>query len=217
MPVSKKTKAIYNLREKQAYHEYRRTHGPLKGGQKGFRALMRKLPIARRPSSMLSPRQRATLATALHVLARSRRFGESLTKAARDAHTSPETVRQYLGRSGYRKVGGRWKPTRSDTLLRRMTFYEDGRERVVIVRGSKTASLIGKYDRDVRTFLEDPAHDPSILKKWKGRTFKDATGKRHTFETDPHKLKEAAERAETEGGFDIYPESEGAGEDVSDL
>jgi hypothetical protein len=209
-------KRAYNLREKQLYHEYRKTHGPLKGGQKGFRALLRKLPVARRPSSLLSPRQRSNRDTALHVLARSRRFGESLTKAARNFHTSPKTVRRYLGRSGYRKVGGRWKPTRSDSLLRRMAFYEEGRERVVTVRGSKTASLIGKYDRDVRTFLEDPARDPSVLKKWKGKTFRDASGNLHTFETDPYKLREAAERAANEPeGLELN--SEGTGEAVAFL
>jgi hypothetical protein len=218
MPASKETKARYNLREKRAYHEYRAIHGPLKGGQKGFRALIRSLPIARRPLSLLSPRQRANRETALRVLGRSRRFGESLTKAARDAHTSPETVRRYLGRSGYRKIGGRWKPTRSDSFVRRMAFYEEGRERAVTVRGSKTASLLGRYDRDVRTFLEDPARDPSVLKKWEGETFRDAAGNPHTFETDPTRLREAAERVETElGGFDVYPEGEDTWDGVSDL
>jgi hypothetical protein len=218
MPASKETKATYNLREKRAYHEYRAIHGPLKGGQKGFRALIRSLPIARRPLSLLSPRQRANRETALRVLGRSRRFGESLTKAARDAHTSPETVRRYLGRSGYRKVGGRWKPTRSDSFVRRMAFYEEGRERAVTVRGSKTASLLGRYDRDVRTFLEDPARDPSVLKKWEGETFRDAAGNPHTFETDPTRLREAAERVETElGGFDVYPEGKDTWDGVSDL
>jgi hypothetical protein len=209
MPASKETKVTYNLREKRAYHEYRAIHGPLKGGQKGFRALIRSLPIARRPLSLLSPRQRANRETALRVLGRSRRFGESLTKAARDAHTSPETVRRYLGRSGYRKVGGRWKPTRSDSFVRRMAFYEEGRERAVTVRGSKTASLLGKYNRDVRTLLEDPARDPSVLKKWEGRAFVDTNGKVHTFETDPAKILSAVERAESEtGAFDIYPEGD---------
>jgi hypothetical protein len=218
MPASKETKATYNLREKRAYHEYRAIHGPLKGGQKGFRVLIRSLPIARRPLSLLSPRQRANRETALRVLGRSRRFGESLTKAARDAHTSPETVRRYLGRSGYRKVGGRWKPTRSDSFVRRMAFYEEGRERTVTVRGSKTASLLGRYNRDVRTFLEGPARDPSVLKKWEGETFRDAAGNPHTFETDPTRLREAAERVETElGGFDVYPEGEDTWDGVSNL
>ncbi|EQD41562.1 hypothetical protein B2A_10608, partial [mine drainage metagenome] len=84
------------------------------------------------------------------------------------AHTTTETVERYLGRSGFRKVGGRWKPTRSDSLLRRMAFYEDGRRKAVTVRGSKTASLLGRYNSDVRTFLDDPARDPSSLKKWEG-------------------------------------------------
>jgi hypothetical protein len=202
-------KRAFNLREKTAYHAYREAHGPVRGGQKGFRSLMRSRPIARRPLSLLGPRQRAKRETALRVLGRSRRFGEPLSKAARDAHTTPDTVRRYLGRSGYRRVGGRWKPTRSDSLVRRMAFYEEGRRRAVTVRGSKTASLLGRYNREVRTFLEDPARDPSVLKKREGQTFIDSDGNAHTFETDPTRLLSAVERAESEtGAFDIYPEGD---------
>jgi transposase InsO family protein len=99
-------KRAYNLREKATYHAYREANGPVRGGQKGFRRLMRSRPIAARPLSLLGPHQRAKRETALRVLGRSRRFNEPLSKAARENHTSPETVRRYLGRSGYRKVGG---------------------------------------------------------------------------------------------------------------
>ena len=202
-------KRAYNLREKSAYREYVAAHGPVRGGQKGFRRLMRSRPVGQRPLSLLSPYQRTMRETALRVLARSRRFGEPLSKSAREAHTTPETVRRYLGRSGYRKVGSRWRPTRSDSLLRRMAFYEDGRRKAATVRGSRTASQIGKYNRDVRSFLEDPARDPSILRKWKGRTFVDAQGRVHTFETDPRRILSAVKRAESEyGSFDIYPEGD---------
>ena len=202
-------KRAYNLREKQAYHEYLAAHGPVRGGQKGFRRLMRSRQVGQRPLSLLSPYQRAKRETSLRVLARSRRFGEPLSKAAREAHTTPETVRRYLGRSGFRKAGRRWKPTKTDSFLRRMAFYEDGRRKAVTVRGSKTASQIGKYNRDVRTFLEDPVRDPSVLKKWEGRTFVDAQGRVHTFETDPARILSAIERAESEyGSFDIYPDGD---------
>jgi hypothetical protein len=158
---------------------------------------------------LLSPYQRAKRETSLRVLARSRRFNEPLSNAARETHVSPETVRRYLGRSGFRKAGGRWKPTKTDSFLRRMAFYEDGRRRAATVRGSKIASLLGRYNRDVRSFLEDPARDPSVLKKWEGRTFVDAQGRVHTFETDPARLLSAVERAESEtGAFDIYPEGD---------
>ncbi|MGI0140988.1 MAG: hypothetical protein ACREBT_07610 [Thermoplasmata archaeon] len=90
-----------------------------------------------------------------------------------------------------------------------MAFYEDGHRRTVTVRGSQRASLLGKYNRDVRTFLEDPARDPSVLMRWDGRTFVDAEGAEHTFETDPAKILSAVERAESEyGSFDIYPEGD---------
>lgn len=205
--ASVEAQRAFNLREKAAYHDYRSGHGPVKGGQRGFRALMRRRPVAQRPLSFLSPAQRSKRDTSLRVLGRSRRFGESLSKAARDAHTTPETVERYLGRSGYRKVGSQWKPTKSDSLLRRMAFYEDGRRKAVTVRGSKTSSSLGRYNRDVRSFLEDPARDPSVLKKWEGRPFVDAQGRVHTFEADPTRILSAVERAESEtGAFDIYPE-----------
>ena len=202
-------KRAYNLREKHAYHEFVTAHGSVRGGQKGFRRFMRSRPVGQRPLSLLSPMQRSKRETALRVLGRSRRFDEPLSKAAREAHTTPETVERYLGRSGFRKAGGRWKPTRTDSLLRRMAFYEDGRRRAVTIRGSRTASQIGKYNRDVRTFLEDPARDPSVLKKWEGRTFADVNGTIHTVETDPARILSAVERAESEyGSFDIYPEGD---------
>jgi hypothetical protein len=200
-------KRAYNLREKRAYHDYVARRGRIRGGQKGFRRLMRSRPVGQRPLRLLSPFQRSRRETALRVLGRSRRFNEPLSKAAREAHTSPDTVRRYLGGSGYRKVGGRWQPTDSDSLVRVMSSYEEGRRVRVVVRGSKTASKIGRYNRDVRTFLEDPARDPSVLNKWKGPTFKDAREQVHTFETNPAELRSAVERAETEfGAFDIYPE-----------
>jgi len=204
-------KRAFNLREKAAYHAYVGTHGPVRGGQRGFRGLMRSRPVGQRPLSLLGPYHRSKRETALRVLRRSRRFDESLSKAARDAHTTPETVERYLGRSGYRKIGSRWRPTRTDVLLRRMSFYEDGRRQAVTVRGSKNASLIGKYDRDVETFLK--TRDSSVLKKWEGRTFVDAYGRAHTLETDPARLRSAVERAESEtGAFDIYPEGDEAEE-----
>jgi len=215
---SSKAKRAYNEREKQLYHEFRKTHGPVKGGQKGFRSIVRSYPLSQRPLSLLTPHQWTTRGKALHVLARSRRFGESLTKTSREANISPETVRRYLGEAAFQKRGARWMATPLDLLARRMNLFENGKVVTVSIRDSRTASLIGKYDRDVKTFLEDPARDPSILKKWEGVTFRDAAGNPHSFETDPARLREAAERAETElGGFEVYPEGNETGEALADL
>jgi len=205
--VSPAAKRAYNLREKTAYHVYRETHDPVKGGQKGFRRLMRSRPVAQRPLGLLGPRQRAKRETSLRVLGRSRRFNEPLSKAAREAHTSPSTVRRYLGRSGYRKVGSRWAHTQRDTLVRVMGSFEKGRRVRVAVSDSKTASLLGRYARDVRTFFTDPARDFHVLEQRKGIRYHDAEGSVHTFETDPYALKHAVEASEEEfGAFDIYPE-----------
>jgi len=90
-----------------------------------------------------------------------------------------------------------------------MSSFEDGRRVRVVIRGSKTATLLGRYNRDVRTYLEDPARDPSILRKWEGRTFKDARGQIHTFETDPAAIRSIYDRSETEtGAVEIYPEGD---------
>ena len=204
---SAESQRAHNLREKAAYAAYKAVHGVPRGGQKGFRAIMRRRPISQRPASALGLTQRSRLETSLRVLARSRRKGETLTKASRDAHTTPDTVRRYLGSSGFRKKGGRWAPTKSDSLVRTITTFSNGRRVVLSVRGSEAASTLGRYDSDVSKFITDPARDPSILKKWEGRTVRDIHGVAHPLESDGRAIREAVDRIESDyGAFDFYPE-----------
>jgi hypothetical protein len=203
--VPRSAQKAYNAREKAGYHAWVDENGPVKGGQKGFRSLMRARPVAQRPISLLGQKQRTLRAKTLDVLSATRRRGESISKAARYEHTAPDTVRRYLGRSGFFKRGGRWRPTKRDHLARHMASYENGGGVRVDIRDSRTASLLGQYGRDVRYYLRE--RDPNVLSQWSGKTYRDANGRVHTFETDPNRLMAAIEKSEQDFGvFDIYPD-----------
>jgi hypothetical protein len=117
---------------------------------------------------------------------------------------SPRTVRRASG--AFRKVGGRWLPTGSDRVERWLRSYEGGSRVEVLVRSSRTASLLSRYANAVGRYRE--TWDASGLKEFEGRTYRDAAGKVHTFETDPAALRDAFERTESDfGGFvDLYYE-----------
>src|SRR6266478_9776302 len=57
---------------------------------------------------------------ALHVLARMRRTGHTLTAAAREEHIDPRTVRKYLGVELRGLAEGRTQPTKADRRQRHM-------------------------------------------------------------------------------------------------
>lgn len=198
--ASRRAQAAYNARELAAYRAYVAEHGPVKGGQKGYRRLLRRLPVAQRPAASLSRRQRDTLSRSLGALASSRRLGMSLSAAAKEHGTSPATVRRYLGRSGYRKRNGWYRPTKRDSLRRSMPFYEAGKFGAVVVPDSATSSLLGRYLRDVRTWFDDVVRRPQPLEKWRGVAFVDAEGRPHRLETDPLALRLAIEAHEAEFG-----------------
>ena len=67
-------------------------------------------------------KRRDTYNRALHVLARMRRAGETLTAAAREEHIDPRTVRNYLGSELRMGSGSKRKvrPTKADWRHRDM-------------------------------------------------------------------------------------------------
>jgi hypothetical protein len=46
MPRSSDAQRLYNIRERDAYRAWVSIHGPVKGGQKGFRAILREKRMA---------------------------------------------------------------------------------------------------------------------------------------------------------------------------
>jgi hypothetical protein len=119
---------------------------------------------------------------------------------------SPKTVRRASG--AFRKRGGRWVPTQSDRVERWLKSYENGARFEVLVRDSRTASLLSRYSNAVGHYLE--TGDPSGLAQFKGKAYRDANGTVHTFETDPAAIRAAVERSESDfGAFaDLYAEPE---------
>jgi hypothetical protein len=90
-----------------------------------------------------------------------RRDGVSLTRAARDARTTPDAVRRYAG-SALERKGSRWVAKPGDRLLRRQfttIVGPDGRpvEALVETRSFHRASEIGKHNSDISTFLSASA------------------------------------------------------------
>lgn len=119
---------------------------------------------------------------ALHVLARMRRTGSSLTVAAREEHIDPRTVRRYLS-TELRKHG---KATKGDRRKRDMLVPTAVGNAPVTVRGSKQASELGKYMSAVGKYLR--TGDVEGLGKFEGKSIGG-----HPLITDPELLSSLAQ------------------------
>ncbi len=105
---------------------------------------------ARRARTESEARERS-----LEALQQMRSEGLSLTRAARQSHTTPATVRKYVGSAVRQTRGGRYVATPSDRLTRRVWFLTKAGKVEVAVRGSRPASRVARYmaavDRYLRT------------------------------------------------------------------
>jgi hypothetical protein len=156
----------------------------------------RRSVFGRKAWNGLTPIQRASRDRALDALARMRSGGQSLTRAAREAGTTPAVVRKYVGSALRRTRDGGVTAKASDRLYRRMTAITPDGPALVEVRGSRAASLIGKHANAVRKFVE--TGDARDLHKFRGKT----VGGR-SLATDPEVLRRLARRGEVEFE-DIY-------------
>jgi hypothetical protein len=119
---------------------------------------------------------------ALHVLARMRRTGSSLTVAAREEHIDPRTVRRYLS-TELREHG---KATRGDRRKRDMLVPTTVGNTPVTIRGSKQASELGKYMSAVGKYLR--TGDVEALARFQGKSIGG-----HPLITDPELLSSLAQ------------------------
>jgi hypothetical protein len=109
-----------------------------------------------RPYAQISARNRA-----LDALSKMRRDGMSLTRAAREARTTPDAVRRYADRALERR-GSRWVAKLNDRLLRRQftTIIGPGgepAEALVETHSFRQSSEIGSHNADRSTFLSASA------------------------------------------------------------
>ncbi|MGI0132815.1 MAG: hypothetical protein ACREDK_06980 [Thermoplasmata archaeon] len=155
-----------------------------------------KVSPSRIPIAQLTFKEQRTRSRALEVLSGTRRGRGSLSGLAQKKGIAPKTARKYT--RAFRKKGSRWFATRQDQLERWLKSYEGGYRTEVLVKGSRTASLLSRYANAVARYRE--AWDPSGLAEFIGKSYVDTLGKTHTFETDPVALRAAFERAEEDFG-----------------
>jgi hypothetical protein len=109
----------------------------------------------------------STYNKALRVLGNMRRTGKRVNAAAREEHMDPRTVRKYVG-TELRARNGRVEPTKGDGRTRRMLIPTALGNSPIKVRGSKQASLLGKYMSAVGQYLR--TGETEALKAFEGRT-----------------------------------------------
>lgn len=160
----------------------------------------KKLPIHLVDPRGLLPNERKIRNDSLHILGRIRR-GEDPKKVISDYNLSPEKLEKYLG-NNLKHTKNTVKASLSDKIPREMMISENGIETPVIIRNSKSASIIGKYQNAKRYFLE--SGDDSKLKEFSKIKFRDIDGKIHRFETDPEKIIDIEDRKEEPESFEIY-------------
>jgi hypothetical protein len=153
-------------------------------------------PPSRVPLAYLRPKEQLTRRRSLGVVSEARRGKGSLSKLARARGIAPKTVRRASG--AFRKRGGRWVVTKTDRVERWLKSHEGGYRTEVLVNDSRTASLLSRYSNAVGRYLE--TGDPSGLAEFDGKTYRDATGSVHSFETDPDAIRAAIERSESDFG-----------------
>ncbi len=127
-------------------------------------------------------KRQETYNRALHVLARMRRTGASLTAAAREEHIDPRTVRKYVKGD----LRGRGRPTKSDRRQRDMLIPTTIGNTPVSVRGSKQASQLGRYMSAVGKYLR--TGDADGLAEFEGQSIGV-----HALITDPEILSSLAQ------------------------
>jgi len=161
-------------------------------------SLLKQKPIYKRPWSSITKKELNLREKSLEVL-RNVRNGQSLSKASKELHIRPETVIKHT--NGFRKSKGKWIAKSQDRISRVMSVYENGHQKWIEIRDSRTASKIGKYNLAVNEFLRTGNED--VLRPFKN-PFKESNGKLHYFETDPDKLYGIAESQEEPEFYEIY-------------
>lgn len=152
---------------------------------------------------LLTKKQLARYEDSLDVL-RMMRLGTSFSKASETVGISPPTTKKFLGKTITTK-NNEVIARKSDTLLRKLRIYENGKEVFIQVKGSKRAKKIGQYHSAIGQRLDRDSKKP--LNSFKGIFIKDTKGKIHRFETDIDSIIEIFERREEPEFFTIYKRS----------
>lgn len=112
----------------------------------------------------LRPSEKQARARALDALSKMR-HGATLTRAAKEAGTTPNTVVRYSGEQ-LRRERGRMVADKSDRLFRVMNVVTTEGVQELPLRSSRQASLVGEHANAVKKFLLTSDDEP--LRKFAG-------------------------------------------------
>lgn len=141
-------------------------------------------------------RDQAAHERALDALALARREGLSLAEASRLTGLSPEVVLREAG-AGFRREGGRWVARPFDRLPREMAVLTATGPEWVMIRDSRTASLVAAHANAVRAYVQHGDEEP--LRRLPRRGIR-VGGRTIALETDPVRLDRLA------GGGELHYE-----------
>lgn len=139
-----------------------------------------------RRSNSPTIREEETRNRALHVLARMRRTGQTLTAAAREEHIDPRTVRKFLGADLKEVPEGHTEPTKADRRRRNMLIPTSRGTEPIKIHGSEQASQLGRYMSAVGKYLK--TGNTGALQEFEGQSIGG-----HRLITDPTSLNHLAE------------------------
>ncbi len=149
----------------------------------------------------LRPSEREARRRSLEAVRIMRRDGGSLSRAAREAGTTPRTVRRYADGALERSPGGRFKARRGDRLLRVMNVLSTDGHVTAVIRGSRSASIVAEHANAVKRYLE--TGDTTLLDPFVGKRVAGLT-----LETDPDAIETFAMSGELDFE-EIYDEPTG--------
>ena len=130
----------------------------------------------------------------------------SMTRAAREHHTTLRTIKRYAG-STIEVRSGRYDVAPLDRIPRELQFLTSKGYEAVTVRNSRDASRIARHHNAVRRAILTLGTDTKALDRFAGQSVR-AGGKIYPFITDFNTLERLA-RAGALNFNDIYPSTGG--------
>lgn len=118
----------------------------------------------------------------LRVVKRMRAERLSLKKAAKQEGVDPRTVTSLGGRAFRKRANRSYAVTSRDSLLRVVLVPTAEGLQEISLRDSRTASMVGRYSDAVQKYVR--TGDDFNLRKFKGKSVKDASGVRVPLVTD---------------------------------
>jgi hypothetical protein len=142
--------------------------------------------LANRPSSRVPQKKKTQVRKAsprvTRAIAKMRKQGVSLRKAARELKVSPRTVLKNAASALRKGTSGRYSAKSSDRLVRVMMIPTPEGPQEISVRGLPAASLLGSYWSSLHVYYE--TGKDSALKQFSGKFITAVGGKKYPLLTD---------------------------------